>query len=65
MVIADNIDYVPKKVLTQIGPTCSSFAFFLVLSEFIQQKYNKDVEFDIYDYYDDMLAYKAIILWLK
>jgi hypothetical protein len=48
LIIADQIDYVPKKIYTQTAPTCAAHAFFTCIMELIQNKYNGlEVEFDI------------------
>ncbi len=66
MVLADYLSYKPLKVLDQ-GNTkhCTAYAFFAVLSEFIQQEYGFDLEFDIPKYFDEMEDYRNIIRAVK
>lgn len=61
MIIADYLSYKPLKVYDQ-GKTihCTAYAFFAVLSEFIQQEYGFDLEFDVEKYFDEMEKYRAI-----
>jgi len=55
MPITEYIDYKPAKVYDQgKSPTCVAHAFFTLLSEHVQQKYKKEVEFDFYKYHDEM-----------
>jgi len=59
MRIADVVDYEPLKVIEQVGGTCSAHAFFVALSEIIQQETNTDIDFDLYAEYDNMLKEKG------
>ena len=58
MRIADVVDYVPLKVIKQKGPTCSAHAFFVALAEIIQQEYDLDVDFDLYNEFKKMVEFK-------
>ena len=62
MIIADYLSYKPLKVYDQ-GKTkyCTAYAFFAVLSEFVQQEYGFDVEFDIEKYFKEMEEYRLIV----
>jgi hypothetical protein len=57
MLKADELLYKPLKPLDQgQSPMCVAYSFFSLLSEFVQQKYDLDVEFDVPLYFELMEA---------
>jgi len=60
MIVADYLEYIPLKSLDQ-GSTkyCTSYTFFGLFQEFIQQKFKKDVEFDYEDAFKRMEKYRT------
>ena len=57
MLRADEVIYKPLKPLDQgKSKMCTAYSFFSLLSEYVQQKYDLDVEFDIPLYFELMEA---------
>lgn len=60
MILADYIDFKTARVLDQgKTPTCSSHAFFMALSEHVQQEHGLDLEFDYIAEYSRMKKWRA------
>ena len=60
MLLADYIEYKLLKTFNQgASKTCTAYAFFAVLIEFIQQKYGLDVKFDIPRYFNEVEQWRG------